>query len=309
MTKVALLINETAGRGRFSAQGRQAVAEFQRLGIDVAVPEVSSAAELAAVSRDLVAAGYDAIVAVGGDGTVSQVANAVARTGVGLGIIPVGTGNDAARFFGIAIDDVPTVVARIVAALRAAPRLIDLVEVTPGGAYPTGHGKSQFYLGVASAGLDAVINARSNAMLRPKGPLRYIIAAITEILRFQPYGYQLEFNGKRVQLRGTLVSAANLPYVGGGMKLIPGAEPEDGLLDLFYAPQVSRFTIIRLFARIFRGTHMRHPAISVVRTSVVDITHSSAHGAAVPVLFADGEPLATVPVRLEVARGALRILA
>lgn len=146
-------------------------------------------------------------------------------------------------------------------------------------------------------------------MLRPKGPLRYVIAAVTEILRFRPYGYLLRFNGKEVPLRGTLVSAANLPYVGGGMKMIPGAEPEDGLLDLFYAPQVSRFTIIRLFVRIFKGTHLRHPAVSVVPTSAVEISHSSDYGATVPVLFADGEPLATVPVRLEVARGVLRILA
>src|SRR5690606_141564 len=141
-------------------------------------------------------------------------------------------------------------VALLAAALDAAPghaaRAVDAVAVGPPGGEPV-----RWFLGVLSAGIDAAVNERANRMRWPGGTGRYVRGLLAELARYAPYGYRVTMDGAVWEGAGTLVAVANLPSFGGGMRIVPGATPDDGLLDVLIADGVSRTTLVRLFPRVY----------------------------------------------------------
>jgi diacylglycerol kinase (ATP) len=296
ISRIAVAINPSAAGGRGSAVGA-AVAD--RLGaLDYQVT-VLQEADLTVLQRStgLVLDSVDALVVVGGDGMVHFAANLLAGSTVPLGIVPAGTGNDVARGLGIPTDDTDRAIERLTTALVAGPRTIDA------GLVHRADGSKHWFVGVLSAGFDALVNERANHMRWPKGPARYTLAMLLTLLRFRPIDYRLGLDAPPVARSAMLVSVANGNFMGGGMRITPDALFDDGLFDVFVVAPMSKLQLIRLFPRVFKGTHVGHRKVSINRGRRVTI---AAEGVTA---YADGERIGALPVDVELVSGALALLA
>lgn len=296
---VALLTNPVAGSGRGRRAGAAARDELGRLGVDVV--DVGCPTPQAALRRTReVAADVDAVVVVGGDGSVHLAAQACAGTRVPLGVVPAGSGNDIARTCGLVRGDPREAVRRAVAALsvgRARP--LDLLRVHGEDGAPP-----HWAAGAFSGGLDALVNERANTWRRLPGGSRYLLAVVRELPALRPISYDLVVDGVAEHRRALLVTVANGAFFGGGMRIAPGASVDDGLLDLVVVDPLPPREFARVLPSVFSGGHVRHPAVSVRRVRAVRVAADRdvlAH--------ADGESVGPLPRAVEVAAGALRLLA
>jgi diacylglycerol kinase (ATP) len=178
---VAVLSNPRAGRGRGARLADPVRTALAAAGLDVLVLAGGSGAESVALAADAAAQGVDAVVAVGGDGLVHCAVQALAGTDVPLGIVPAGGGNDLAGSLGLPAD--PAAAVRVIAA--GTTRSIDLGR-TDGG---------QWWAGVLNAGFDSAVVVRAERMRRPRGPLRYDLAAWAEITRRHAHPMRVILDG------------------------------------------------------------------------------------------------------------------
>ena len=300
---MGVVINPTAGNGRGASRGEQVLAAARRRGHTVTDLSAGDLAVATQHVRQAVVDGLDALVVVGGDGMVHLGVNVVAETDLPLGIVAAGSGNDVARAMGLARHDVPEAVRAIERGLEGGGRAVDAVLTGP-----PGYGAHEWFVGVLSAGLDAAVNARANAMTWPVGSGRSVRALLAEITRFRPYGYRITLDDEVWESTGSLVAVANGGLMGGGMRIAPDARPDDGLLDVVVVGPLGRLGLMSVFPRVYSGTHVRHPACTVLRSRTV-LIEASTLGPPPPVAYADGERIGPLPLRLEVRPGAVRLLA
>ena len=302
MSAVGVIVNAAAGARDVLATGRrvhQLLAAAGHTVTDLSAPTLAQATDRA---RAAATADLTGLVVVGGDGAVHLGLNVVAGTPLPLGIVPAGTGNDIARALDVP-SNVDHAVADIVAALGTRPRPLDAVRVGRPDAVAY-----EWYLAVLSCGLDAAVNLTANTYRWPSGHLKYLRAILTELPRFRPYGYRVTLDDEVWESAGTLVAIANTAWIGGGLKIAPDADPEDGLLDVVVAGPFSRTGTAGIFPKLYQGTHVDHPRISVFRSRTVTIEPVAALGPHPPVAFADGERIGPLPLRVEVVPGALNVL-
>lgn len=304
--RVGVVCNPTAGRGRAARSGEAVLAGLAEAGHDTRDLTGRDYADALSRARTALAEGLDAVVVVGGDGMVNLGANVLAGTGVPLGIVAVGSGNDIAGALGLPVHDVPASLAALRAALTddGGVRQVDAVAVsTPGE--PT----SRWYVSSLCAGLDAAVAHHASRLRWPRDGGRYVRAIFAELSAFRPYGFRITADGETWEQDATLVTVSNTPLFGGGMRVAPGAVPDDGLLDLVTARGLSRAAVVRLFPLLFSGRHVDHPAVSVRRARSVRVEPLTALGANPPVAIVDGEPLEALPLQCDVHPRALSVLA
>lgn len=309
-TRLGLLINPTAGHGRGAEVGQRVRAEMVRRGlavVDLSRPTVKEAVAETLRRREE----YDALIVVGGDGMAHMGINLTAGTGIPLGVIPSGSGNDFARHLGLPLHREAKAIDLILEALRGGPIALDVARITPLHDRPplqeNPYPQPYRYAGcVVSAGFDSVVNARANTYAWPRGILRYVRGVFHELPRFRPYPYRVTIDGEHLTLRGTLVAVANAPSFGGGMKIAPGANVQSGTLRTVLAGAVSRLALLRLFPLVYSGRHVSHSAVDVRDGRAITI--SSTGEQEIPPIFADGEYVGEGPVRIEVETGALQML-
>lgn len=293
---VAVLTNPAAGRGRHAGVLPQVRDLLAAAGHPVHVLSAVTAADAARACRAAVAGGAVAMVTVGGDGTVHLALQALAGTGVPLGPVPAGTGNDFALATGFPAD--PTSAAATIADALAAGRSrgVDLARVR------VASGPDRWFGAVLAAGFDAIVNERANRMRWPSGPRRYDLAILIELARLRPRRYRIVLDGEPHDLDAVLVAVGNCASYGGGMRICPAADPTDGLLDVVVAGPVGRGTLIRIKPRVYRGTHVEHPQVHSFRAGQVTIEAPEVVG------YADGERLGPLPLTVTAVPGALRLL-
>lgn len=294
---VAVLANPTAGKGRHRGLLPTLLERLGTAGHTV-VPLVARTREEAqSACHAAVAGGATALVAMGGDGTVHLALQAVAGTDVALGVIPVGTGNDFAAAVGVPADPLAAVEACARALREGSTRAVDLARMT------AANGDHRWYGAVLAAGFDAIVNERANQMRWPRGGLRYDLAIVLELMRLRPRRYVLRLDGVEQERDAVLMAVGNAASYGGGMRICPSADPTDGLLDVVLARPISRTTLMRIKPRVYEGTHVEHPAVSVYRAATVEIAGEGI------TTYADGERALPLPVTVASAPRALRVLA
>jgi len=300
--RVVVAINPSASFGATRQVGPALVQTLRAMGHDVTSLQEPDYESLMRTARAAVRSKPDGFVVVGGDGMVNLGTNLVAGTKVPLGIVPSGTGNDMARSLGLPFDNTEAAVVALGEALQHPPRVIDAARIT----YTddaTGMQAERWFACALSAGFDATVNERANLMRHPKGPSRYIIALGIELAKLRPYHYTLTLDGTELVTQANLVSIGNGVSLGGGMKITPDAELDDGLLDVLIVKPLSRLNFIRIFPSVFKGTHVRHPKVSILRAKNVRIEGDGV------VVYADGERIGPAPVDVQIVPGALRVLA
>jgi diacylglycerol kinase (ATP) len=296
VTKFGVILNPTSGKGKGSTLGPAFVEELTKLGVTVVDLSGANYDEATAKGREAIAAGsIDALAVAGGDGMVHLGVNLCAGTSVPLAIMPCGTGNDAAMTLGIPLND-PVASAKLAFESLGAARVVDLgLGVTATRRF--------YFFNSASAGFDAIVNRRANRWKYPKGPSRYTLAMLYELVSFSSLKYRAKIDGKERELDGMLCAVANGPSYGGGMLVAPEASIDDGKLDLFVVHKISKPELIKVFPKVFTGEHVSHPAVEIIRCESVTLLSDG-----VPV-YADGEPAGALPLTVSVAPKSLKVLA
>lgn len=291
--EIALLTNPTAGRGRGARHRDAALGRLRESGFVVRNLAGRDADEAADLARGCVADGVEALVVCGGDGLVHLAVQAVAGTGVPLGLIPAGTGNDVARYLGIPRTDPVAAADRVIASRR---RTIDLAR-----------SGDRWFVTVLAAGFDAIVNERANAMTWPRGQMRYNLATLAELRTFRPIPYVLQLDdgaaAETVEHEAMLVAVGNGPSFGGGLRITEGALLDDGLLDVVVITRMSKKKLVRSYPRLFTGridgvaeyVHRRVRSVTVAAPGIVS--------------YADGERFGPLPLTVECVPGALEMIA
>ncbi|MBL1078544.1 YegS/Rv2252/BmrU family lipid kinase [Nocardia sp. 2] len=300
---IALVTNPLSGAGKGALVAVAAANGFADRGIKVTEILGTSAADTERLVRETLAdpgTRPDAVVAAGGDGLVGVVLQALVGTGIPLGLIPGGTGNDLAREVGVP-DDTPAAIDVI---LAGRTRTIDL------GAVETESGKSPtWFATVTGTGLDARVTLRANHMSWPKGPLRYTAAALIELAGKLAVPYRIELfgspdhpDGTVIELPAVMVAVGNTRTYGGGMLICPDALIDDGLLDLTVVGAMSRLDMLRLLPALSSGKRIDHPATTQYRAARIKLTAPGAPATA------DGDPAGALPATFRALPGALEVL-
>jgi len=287
MKKYKIIANPTAGRGKGEKSILRIQSILQSYGFDVDISRTERSYHAAELAEQAVKAGYDVVVAAGGDGTVNEVLNGLAKAkeaGVGeavLGVICVGRGNDFAFSMGI-----PVGVEEGCQTLKEDfQSVIDIGKVT-GGLFPGG----RYFGNGVGIGFDAVVGFVALKMKHLHGFLSYIVAALKTIfLYFKAPVIRVEYDGEVITQPFLMVSIMNGRRMGGGFMMAPDSVADDGLLDLCIASQVSRIGIFGLIIRFMKGTQQGHKAIITDRTRRIICT---AVEGVLPA-HADGETLCT----------------
>lgn len=291
MRRLQLVVNPSAGGGKACSLLPTVEAALRSAGHDLVVSETRSldhAGDLAAqaVADDRVA------VAMGGDGIVGRVAGVVADTGGVLGVVPGGRGNDFCRAVGISQDAVQA--CAVLAG--GVERPVDL------GVVSSADGDVAF-LGIASIGFDSDVQERVLRTRVPLGQLVYLYGSLVTVATWRHASFTCTVDGRPLSVRGWSVAVANSGIYGGGMRLAPDASLTDGELDVVTSAASGRLTFLRGLPKVFTGTHVDEPTIAQCRASVVELAADRPFR-----VFADGDPVGTLPATVRVRPGAVRVL-
>lgn len=273
-------------------------ARLRRAGLVVTVHAGRSASESAALAAEAVARSLPLVV-LGGDGLLHHVLPAVAGSGVPVGIVPAGTGNDAATAFGLPADPLAAVDAVIDALVHG--RVTAAVDL---GLAATDDGVTVPFATVLCWGFDAAVAELGARLPWPPGPARYdlAIAAHTLALRHRRATVTLD-DGLAATRDVLLVAVGNGAWYGGGKRMVPQAVPDDGRLGVTVVGTVSRRALARLAPTLPHAGHVAHPAVSLAEAAVVRLTGDGTVAA-----WADGEEVAALPLTVTTRRGALTLL-
>lgn len=285
--RLQLVVNPAAGGGRASRLLPSVEAALRAAGHDLVVTPTRSlehADELTAAA----VADERVVVAMGGDGIIGRVAGGVAAAGGVLGVLPGGRGNDFCRAAGIPRD----AVAACAVLTSGEERAIDL-----------GYAGEAAFLGIASVGFDSDVQERVLESRLPLGQLVYLYGSLATVARWRPATFSCTIDGELVSVTGWSVAVANSGVYGGGMRLAPDASLEDGLLDVVMTSTSTRRTFLRALPKVFKGTHVDMPNCTIRRASVVELSADRPFR-----VFADGDPVASLPCTVTVRAGAVRVV-
>ena len=278
-----LAINPTSGRGRGAIVGQEVANYLSERKIEYRIVTGANAIQFQQNLQKECGKG-EGVIAVGGDGLMHMAIQIVAHAGLPLVTIPAGTGNDFVRALGW---NPARPLEPLWEALNTQSLQVDLGNVD-----------GEFFGAIASTGFDSIVNERANSMHFPKGPSKYNVAMALELPKFKPLNYKFVIDGKSYEREAMLIAAGNGSSYGGGMKVCPDADLQDGLLDLMILNPVSKREFVRIFPSVYEGKHIEHPQVEIIRAKEISID-------APAICYADGERVGPMPATITVAEKAL----
>jgi diacylglycerol kinase (ATP) len=298
-TRTAMIVNPASANGKTARRWPEIARRAQELGLDVDVRLTDEAGHAVELARSAASEGADLVVAVGGDGTVSEVVNGLVEAGTEhtceLAVVARGSGCDFIRTFGIPKDTAKA----LAVAHRGTARRIDVgrVEFTGHDGQPRG----RYYANIASAGMTGIAADRVNRSGKPLGAtVAFAWAAVSTFVGYRNSRFTVDIDGETTELISNNVIVGNCRYFAGGMKILPDADPSDGLLDVLVWGDVSKGDLARNLHKLYRGTHVTHPKARIVRAHSVTVTPE------VPLpIEVDGEGPGITPATFTVVPSAL----
>jgi YegS/Rv2252/BmrU family lipid kinase len=300
-----VIVNPASAGGRTGRGWAETAARLRAAGLDFDVAMTSCRGEAIELARLGAAEGRALLVAAGGDGTISEVANGIlaggaAAGGPRLGVLPVGTGGDFRRTFGIPLD-----VGEAAAVLvRGRGRRIDAGRVAcagPGGETVVGH-----FVNIASAGIGAeVVRRVDEGGVVVNGEITFTLASVRTLLSWRNKPVRVVVDGEARELVAQQVVVANCEYFGGGMRVAPRAKPDDGMLDVVVAGDLSAWENVRGLSKIRKGTHLDagNPKITHAFARRVEVSSPE-----LVRVEADGELPGVLPAVFEIVPDALEVV-
>jgi len=297
--KPAVIMNPRAGGGAAGRRWPAIHAELERRVGSAEVRITRSAGHGAALARALAAEGFDPIIAAGGDGTLSEVANGILATtgGAHLGVLPLASGGDFARTLGLA-----TIAQALDALATGETRAADVVRVQFHGA--SGQSSTRYFINAASIGLGALAaqGVRGWKRVLP-ARTRYLAAAAPALAQQRAFAIRLRLDGgPAIESNAATLILANGRYIGAGLLVAPTAEIADGLMEVVLVERLGLVEVAANVGLLYSGAIDSHPKVRHWRARTVEVD-----GGPAPAEL-DGDPAGTLPLEAEVLAGAIRIL-
>jgi len=206
-------------------------------------------------------AGYDAVIAAGGDGTINEVINGLLKAAgagptVPFGILPVGTANDFSDLIGLPRD------------LEACANLFAVGNTRQ---IDAGQVNERFFINNCAMAMEPMVTIENIKMTRFSGTLRYMVALVKALMRLKAWEMKIEWDGGGYEGASYLLSVCNGPRTG-GFYMAPDAIFDDGLLDFVFAPEVPKRTVLAILVRLFNKTHIHHSAVTYGKTTSLSLT-------------------------------------
>lgn len=296
---IALMMNMKAGVGRTQRLAAYVFEQFEKNGIPFEHVTGNSAAE-AIENVSSRAHEFSAVVSVGGDGSVHTAAQVARRHKLPLGIIASGSGDDVARACGLPHGRNYEATQRAVDHFVQAWKSGDKSPVD-GLVVKTGSGHERLVLAVISFGFDSRVSTRSARMTYLKGTFRYIAGMLVTLAKFEPIKYEAVIDGQRKDFSAMLVAMGNGSMFGGGMMVCPSAKVNDGEMDLCVVNSMSVGTLLTVFPKVFKGTHVHHPKVDTLRARELWINAPGEQ------IWGDGEFIGEHSMDVTCVPGALEI--
>jgi diacylglycerol kinase (ATP) len=280
----AIAINPTSGHGKGVKVGQKVVEYFDRHNLDYQVFSGSSADLLRKeLESHLHTHSCKGIISVGGDGLAHLVLQVAVPRHIPFAVMPAGTGNDIVRTLGWSLDEIES--------------YLDRVTTVPASAIDLGNVDSEWFAAILSTGFDSVVNERANRLSWPKGPQRYNVAIAMELPQFKPLEYEITVDTHSFTTKAMLIAIGNGRSYGGGMYVCPQAQMHDGLFDVMILEPVSQIDFLKVFPKVYSGSHITHPKVKIFRTKRITLVADA-------IAYADGERIGPAPISAECVRDA-----
>jgi diacylglycerol kinase (ATP) len=290
--RVVVVANPTAGRGKAGRLIGKVDRLLHEAGVDHEIRVTESGPGLEVAARTAADEGASIVAALGGDGTMGLAANGILGSEAALAPVPSGTADDLATSLGLRSVEGAV---RAIADRHIVP--IDIVRITTGT-------ERRCFVNVAGCGFDSEVNEAANAMrVRIGSTGTYIAAVVKTLSRFTPATFRVELDDEVIEGPHMLVVVGNAISYGGGMKVTPGASVVDGLLDVCLLQEMTTGEFLRSFPKVFRGTHVHHPKVRIVRSRRVTVEADRR-----VTVYADGERVGPAPAVFEVLPEALPVV-
>jgi YegS/Rv2252/BmrU family lipid kinase len=292
------VFNPAAGKGR-AARDREAIrAALEKTGAGGTFVETQRAGHGITLAEEAARDGAEAVVAIGGDGTVNEVVNGLLRVSAAkrpaLGVVPDGTGNDYGYMLGLRPGDLDGA-ARVIAA--GTTRVLDAGEVS-----------GRFFANSVGLGFDGAVAETAAKVRYLKGFPAYLWSVFAVLRTWENFELTSTVDGRAISGRGFLAAVANGPRSGGGFLLAPDAEPDDGLLDVCRLGDLGKLEALRHLPKALDGSHVGLPWATILRGSEVVLASDRPLTAHVDGNLATGVAHPD-PLRIRILPRALRVLA
>lgn len=296
--KVKIILNPYANRWGAREKAGAVEAAFKAAGIHYDLTITDKPLVGTEAARTAVLDGYDAVVAAGGDGTISELVNGLIQANpaaptVPFGIVPIGSANDFSKMVGLPGDIDGAV--QVIAAGHTRPVDVGQIQLPD---------RVHYFNNNSAVAMEPMITLEHIKIQRISGELRYYVALLKGVIKLKAWQMRLTWDDGGYEGPTYLLSVCNSPRTGGFM-MAPGALVDDGRFDFVLAPEVSKGTVVAILLRLLKGTHVEHPKVTFKRTS--RLTIESRPGTP---LHADGEILGTAvsPITYQVLPGKLTLL-
>lgn len=290
MERLYFIVNSLAGGGRCGKCFLQAEEALKARGIPYERVETQYRRHAAELAKSAYENGERTIIAVGGDGTVSEVASALAGTDAVMGVLPFGTGNDLARVLNLSTEPL----AALETLLSGSVKRMD-----------AGDANGNFFLNVAGFGFDVdVLVNMEKYKTRFKGMLPYLLGILDALAHLKALPLKIHTEAGEVkEMDAILIAVGNGTHFGGGMKAVPNADPFDGVFDVCAVHKVSLLKFLLLLPRFIKGKHVGLKVIEYFRAESLYV-----EGPESCVLNVDGELYSHAPARFMLKKQALNML-
>ena len=294
MSKYYITLNPHGGTKKGSKILSQVLPIFESENAEVTVIETEYAGHTRDLAMDVDMTNYDGFCCIGGDGTMHEAINGLLKRKdkkrFPLGLITGGTGNSF--MCDMNCQDPIDATKRILSGNR---RFIDVLECNS-------NGDVYYAFNLVGWGMPTDINNLAEKM-RWLGTQRYNVATLIEVMRNSKRFAELKVNGESITDDFAFIIACNTIHVGKGMKMAPKAQLDDGLVDIIIVPKVNRFSLLKLFPKLFTGEHINSPELQYKQVNSFSIIPKENNK-----LNIDGELLGTTPVNVKVLQKEIEIL-
>lgn len=300
--KILFVVNPIAAGGKTEGEWPEIEKELRSLGLDFDHHVTEAPGQATDIARRGVAQGYEMVVAVGGDGTVNEVVNGLMEPGgtqarATLGVVITGRGSDFARTIGVP-SDWGEACARLTGQ-RTMTVDLGLVEFESGG-----ERRTRYFVNVGGGGFDGEVAHRANrAPNFMGGTIPYLSSLVTTLFAYRNKAVELTLDDQEpISMVANSVVVANCQYFGGGMRVAPDADPNDGLFDVIVIGDIDKMEFLMTVPKVYDGSHITHPQVDTYRAKRVEVRSEE------PLLLqVEGEVCGHTPLKFEIIPAALEI--
>jgi diacylglycerol kinase (ATP) len=256
MPKLGIVLNPIAGRGRALKIEKPLIEYLCQRNIVFQLEKTEGPRHATELSSQM-SKEFDIIVALGGDGTVNEVAAGLFGSTASLAVFPIGSGNDFNRLIGIPI----AMNSAIETIISGTKKFFDLGRVVIQNS--TGMTQVKHFVNTLGIGIDAQIAKEAKSIKYLRGLSLYVVAAIKALSTYAPNEYTIYDNGTTRKEKAYLICAGNGIYEGGGFKMLPNANPSDSKLNICLIRKMSVWNAIPLVPKVIHGTHGVHSKVNI----------------------------------------------